>query len=744
MSSQNADSTLTFESKEFCFNWQLTKDRAQLIRRTTNLEDNLIWEGSLLPLFLLVTPDGSTNAIKANYCGTPKVLGRSASRPGRIEFSLSDWGKGHLDYSIDPDLGGIQFSVLEVKWNQSSTAPRLHSIYFGCDLMSEDERLAAPTLEQPFWPNWRAEGFGMPSAKCAPIQSFFRSWDFGQADLALGSFGPASGTPYAAAFPRPIYGVFAGGRDGWLYAGAQQAPDGAMFFQIRSSSGSIEWRLREDLWGAPDTFKRRWSGPLQLRWASSAWIACRDAFRLFPKHDRRRGSHQKSFWGTWGDFRAGIFDLKSSASRAVNEIGADLLCIDDPWETFKGSCFPDQEKFPDFDEDLAFIKKSKLGLGLWMPIGWIAHPSKVGLGPDDLLLNRDGNPIRANWALDPHEGTRAPCCLDPSSTRTRAFLVDRTQRLMRDYRPSLLKLDFGYGLPGPDGCAPRDPALRGELLSLSLAQIIVDAARAIDPDVTILGYALHPSWEQIQDQLALDDLGDAGAFEAEGHGQWSIWAALAGDRGTPIMASSGYNWAADTDILLNTVILGVPGANLPRTDERNKPISVDQVARRCAITRWHRPATRWEPLWLDSKMGAIGAEPMPRNWGRLEVTQEGEFRLTALALRSGPIHESTRNAAARKVRSFEKLRWEGNWAAISQTNENLFTTRIAVLVPFENATTIDFPKVNKPRSVFAVFTQGEVQHADWRWLDGILTLTHTQSSTNSRDQGIFLGYRIED
>ncbi|MCF3651694.1 hypothetical protein [Synoicihabitans lomoniglobus] len=708
-----SDLNFSLRHATFEFGWNLTTDRARLTRRQD--ASAVVWEGTLLPLFWLQSKDGTRRAIKATAAAETTELHATG---GRIGLALADLGTGQLTVAVDADRGGLRFENLTLNWAPDQSAPAIISIHYGADILTPEQRLAAPTLARPFWPNWRAEGFGLPGAKTAPMQSFFRSWDFGQADIALGSFGPAMGTPYGAAFPRPVYGAGLGGRHGWLWCGAGDPPDGALTLQVRACSGSLEWRLREDLWGAPAEHERTWTAPLTLRWADTLWTAIRDTFRAFSVHDRPRASHQKSFWGTWGDFRAGIYDLPSTADRAVDEVGANVLCIDDPWETFKGSCAPDPAKLPRFDADLAYIRQRGLGLGIWMPIAWIADPEAVGLTADDLLLNRDGNPIRANWANDPLEGLNAPCCLDPSSAAARQFLVERTHRVMRDYRPSLLKLDFGYGVPGPDGCAPRNPALRGERLSLALAQVIADAAREIDPTVTILGYALHPRWDAVQDQLSLDDLGDAGTAEAAAHRQWSVWAALVGARGLAIMGSSGYDWAADPDVLLDSAILGAPGANLPRLTETGDPVLAATMARRRAITRWHRPARAWEPLWLNSDIGQIGVDPDARSWGRNERGEDGALRLTALALR---------DPLANPTASLPHLAWTGRWAVLSLTNDDVFTANEVVLVPFDDGR-LELARSTRPKRIVAVGNDEETEFATWQWNAGVLRVEYVATA----------------
>ena len=56
---------------------------------------------------------------------------------------------------------------------------------------------------------------------------------------------------------------------------------------------------------------------------------------------------------------------------------------------------------------------------------------------------------------------------------------------MRDYHADLLKLDFGYGLPGPDVAVPRDPAHRGERMAYTLYKLAADAAREVNPNIIL-------------------------------------------------------------------------------------------------------------------------------------------------------------------------------------------------------------------------------------------------------------------
>lgn len=690
----NPGPTLRVGDGAFAFTWDTERDHA-----TLHHTGNEVWSGPLLPLFWVQTTDGP-RAIEATVTNYHEEGGEV-----RLALRLEDFGTGLLQVRLGPD--GVRLLRLACTW--SATPSALIALYFGCKRLSPEQRAAAPTLDLPFWPGWRAEGYGLAGAKTSPMQSFFRSWDFGHADIPLGSFAPAMGTPYGAAFPRPVYAGCMGGRHGWLCLGTGAIPDAALTWQVRARSGALEWRYREDLWGAPSANERVWENPLWLTWAPSAWEACRNYFRAFGPMPAKAAHHQKTFWGTWGDFRLTRFNLPSSIDRAIDEMGADLVCVDDPWEHTKGSCQPHPERLPHFAKDIAHAHRRGVGVGIWMPILWIEEPGWFGLTPDDLLLSRDGTPVTSNWAIDPHD-PQAYRCLDPSSERAREFLRERTRRVMRDYQPTLLKIDFGYGAPGPDACSPRDPALRGERMAWTLARIIADTAREIDPAITILGYSIHPMWDAVQDQCSLDDLGDSGAHESSGHGNWSVWAALVGDRGLPLMGSSGYLWNADTDVVLNSAILGAPGANLP-TEDGACHIAV--IARRRGLFRWHRRTTHWQPLWLDSACGDIEQDPAVRNWGRLEKINDRSV-LTALALR-----EPSPLVLGDPV--LRGLRWSGRWAVIAQGDHAIFDTGTIAIIAYD-AGWLSLPLDTKPRQVLIVMGGAETSHDDWQWVDGCLRL----------------------
>jgi len=685
----------------FSFHWDLARDHARVLNADSRQE---IWSGSLFPLWWIQGQDGVSQAVQPQasraLCSDDRL---------EVELDLGQYGTASLSASLL--AAGISIDHVAVQWTRPATP--VIGMYFGCQLLTTAQRSAVPTLDRPFWPNWRAEGFGIASAKTSPMQSFFRRWDFGHTTIPLGSFGPAMGTPYAAAFPRPLYAGCMGGRHGWVCLGAGCVPDAALSWQVRSSSGAQEWLYREDLWQAPVGSVRNWTQPLRLLFADSAWLAYREYFRsLGGKSVNRSSLHQKSFWGTWGDFRFERFDIPAAIDRALDEVETPLVCIDDPWESFTGSGIPHPQRLPTFADDIAYGHKRGAQIGIWTSLAWIARPDLAGLDDNDLILSRDGAPIKGMWCMDPHDPERWCSCMDPSSARVRDYIRERTKRFMRLYRPTLLKIDFGYGVPGPDACAPRDPQYRGERLGFALAELVAGVAREIDATVTIMYVTLSPLWDHIQDLCGMDDLGDAGHYEASGHGHWSVWAALLGDRGVGIMASSGYDWMADADVLLDTAVIGAPGANLPRQMDDGSSIPPAFIARRRALARWYRRTTYWTPRWWNSSSGSLAQEPEARSWGRLELVNGAEV-LTAVALRGDSAETAGENPA-------EKITWQGRWALIAQTLDSVFVTAELACIPFGPGW-ISIAR-DRPTEVLLVNGHGHSNCKSWSWADGQLTV----------------------
>lgn len=692
----------TWQSHDYTLHWNLRADMAQVVRTETGQP---IFSGPLLPGFWLKLSSGDQRFVKASF---DEVLGQPGPSGGTIGLLLPGVGHGALRFSTEP--WGIRFEELRMTWNVAP--PAIIGLYFGSAALTGEEKTVVSSLELPFWPRWSAEGYCVPSGKGAPVQSFFRNWDMGQATFPLGSFGPSLGTPYAAAFPRPLLSAAAGGRNGWVAFGPGTIPDAALTFEVRSTTGTLHYLYREDLWGAPAIGTRVWSEPLRLAWAKDAWDAFNQLFSSFGEGEIAKPIHEMANWNTWGNFKDGDYDLRREGDQA-SALGAQVLVMDEGWETWEGSGILNRQRFPHFADDLSYIRQKGLEIGFWVPVGWVKDPNAAGLTPEDLLAGRDKQPRRATWNMAVDSADRGSYCLDPSSPRAREFLRHRTMEMMREFNPQLLKLDFGYGLPSPDVSAPRKPEFRGERLSFELMRIIVEAARAVNRNVTIQYYGIHPLMRPVTDLVALDDLGDAGGYEIEAHGEWSIWSALAAAQGTAIMASSGYDWNADSDILLDTAVIGAPGSVLPLPHVGQPPLPEDWVSHRQALSRWYRRTAGWKPLWLNSERGALGHEPAMRCFGRTERVG-GHDHLTALALRPQKPEDDD-------VTPLRGMHWEGRWALISQDDASIFATRKLACIPFD-AGFLEIQLDFRPTRVIAVRADREEAMDGWTFVNGKLRL----------------------
>ncbi|MGX5682759.1 hypothetical protein [Schumannella luteola] len=633
-----------------------------------------VWTGTLYPALHVQDAAGSRRTLHAD--GTPDGaavrLDFGGEASGSLTLRETDYGVELADLELD--LRGLA----------------LVDILLGASALTDEQRTRVSDPEFPEWPDFRAGAVCVPSARPAPPASILRRWDLGQATVPLGLFGPALGSPYGAAFPRPVYAAAFGDDRGWFLAGAGEVPDAALTLEMRGTSGALRWRYREDLW-APPTGSRRWPSFARLSWGPTAVAAFDSYFRSFERgRPDASPAAAASAWNSWGDFRRDNFDVPAAVAAAVG-LEAEGYVLDDGWETSESSGLPRTDRFPDLHSTADGVRAAGLEVGFWQSVGWIVDLEEAGLGPDDLIPGVDGTPRTANWGMDPRDA--AHWALDPSSPRTRAFLERRMRRIIREYRPSVIKLDFGYGLPGPDTGAPRDPAYRGERLGDALYRILADAAREEDPGVMIQLYGIHPLHAQIADLIALDDMGDHGDHaEAEGHRHWSVWAALLGAHGVVVNGSSGYFWDQDGEVVLDTAVLGSPGAVLPLFDERQRP-TPRQLARRRAINRWHRTTSRWDPLWLDSELGRIDVQPRVASWGRVEPGGV----LAALCLRA-------ESAGRLDDPALASLAHSGDWALVSLDGAGVFEGATAV-IPVTSGV------LELPRGVSALE----------RWADGAAT-----------------------
>lgn len=687
----------TYTNGNYQLDWDFTTDKARMFMPGSQ---KTIWQGSLLPAFWLQETNGQKKYVKAVVLSETTSIEKNETK---WTLQLADLGTGSI--SFKKESWGISVVDFQVRWNDQ--VPQIIDLYFGTSPVPEGRQSLMDENNPPFSSDWDAFGYCIPGAKEGPVQSYFRFWDFGQTNIALGSFGPSMGTPYGAAFPRPILSLAMGTDQGWMVIGAGCIPDAPMTLKIRSSLGCLDYLYREDIWG--DGGKERlWKNPLRLTFGENAWLAYRQYFHSFPEKEALSSIHQKAIWNTWGNWRNKEYPIRPMGDFA-KVAGAEIFIVDDPWEASQGLGKPDTVKFPDIFGDLEYIHKNKMSHGIWETVGYIGDTIACGLGKADLICDKNGIPCIGNWNFNPF--LPGYFCMDISSQHTRNFLKARTIKTMKTMKPKLIKLDFGYGLPNPNIGVPRNPDFRGEKYSFELIKIISEAAKSVDPAVTIMYYGINPLYLSPVDMISLDDQGDMWYAIKAGHDQWSIWASLLSDKQVAISGSSSYDWQTDDEVILNTFILGSPGAVLATHLDDGSPVPEKQINRRLAINKWFRKTIQWDPVWLNSHLGDFSKPPRLNCWGRCELI-DGKNQITAIVL------NGEKDKSYKELDNYE---WEGRWAVISLDQQGIDNSGEFVVVPFDKGF-ISIALSSKPKKILKVNTQSESLWEEWSWNEGKLSI----------------------
>ncbi len=695
--------TWKYTNGNYQFEWNFATDKAQMSQ--INPHKN-IWKGSMLPAFWLQNSNMQKKYIKAVVINTA-----TEGDLTKLKLQFADIGTGSM--SIVKESWGISITDFQVSWN--SNIPQIIDLYFGTSACPEGRQSLMDETNPPFSSNWGAFGFCIPGAKEGTVQSFFRFWDFGQANIALGSFGLSMGAPYGAAFPRPILSLAMGDDNGWMVIGAGNIPNASMTLKMRSFSGCIDFLYREDLWGA-GARDRIWQNPLRIVFGENAWLAYKQYFNSFPEKGTTSSIHQKAIWNTWGNWKNREYPIRPIADFA-KRTGAEIFVIDDPWEASQGLGKPDTVKFPNFQGDMEYIHQQKMSNGIWECIGWIGDTIACGLTRADLICDKNGNPCVGSWTFNPFSS--GYFCIDISSQHSRDFLIERTIRTMKMLKPKLIKLDFGYGMPNPNLGVPRNPELRGERYSFEMMKLISDAAKSVDPDVTIMYYCINPLYLTHFDMVSLDDQGDLWYDVKGGHDQWTIWASLLSDKQVAISGSSSYDWNADDEVILNTFILGSPGSVLGTHMDDGSEVPEKYINRRYAVNKWYRKSIEWQPVWLNSQLGNMQSAPRLNCWGRTENI-DGKDQITAIVLRG------KKDNTLKELDAFE---WEGRWAVVSQTSNGIFEAGRLAVIPFD-AGFISIKLSSAPEKIEKVNNQELVDARKWDWKNGILTIRIDEKELN--------------
>jgi hypothetical protein len=205
--------TLSVTIHDLHFEWDLPHDQARLYAADAR---SPIWTGSLLPAFWLQDSAGR-HYVHARFRPNG-ILSKNDNH--QIPISLDGYGHGTLIVTLHS--WGLSFDSLIIQWQ--GNPPAIIDLYLGTSFPPE-ETSNMLMGDRPYLPDWQSAGYCVPGAREGATQSYFRNWDFDQAEIALGSFGPSMGSPYAAAFPRPLLFAGMGNDKGWVCFGAGSVPD---------------------------------------------------------------------------------------------------------------------------------------------------------------------------------------------------------------------------------------------------------------------------------------------------------------------------------------------------------------------------------------------------------------------------------------------------------------------------------------------------------------------------------------
>lgn len=140
---------------------------------------------------------------------------------------------------------------------------------------------------------------------------------------------------------------------------------------------------------ANDNLEFSWN-LLTITLGKSAWESKRRYMNTISVDKPVDPSHHLSVWNTWGNWKTGNHDIKPINSFA-KKTGAEILVLDDPWESFHGSATYNTEKFPTFPQGIVHINELGMDHGIWETLARVDRPDELGLTNDDLLLDRNGN-----------------------------------------------------------------------------------------------------------------------------------------------------------------------------------------------------------------------------------------------------------------------------------------------------------------------------------------------------------------
>src|SRR5215469_10163999 len=374
--------------------------------------------------------------------------------------------------------------------------------------------------------------------------------------------------------------------------GLASLPAADLLLQTSGGQHSLIFRYNSELWG-----QARLPGSLSVgaRVLFTFGATYQDAIRGYYRAMRESGeipverpsaakralmtSSIYSIWG--GQVAADSWDKKFTQAALEDLYDAfrasglrmDVFEIDEGWDTHDGTLTHSETRLPHFEAFLERVRADGMKYGLWIVPLRCTSPQEIGLELRHLLKLHDGTPAKGGSAPDPY------FFLDVTQPEVEANVRERLQRMMKRYRPSLLKFDFGYEMPPLSLGAPADMRFAGEKLLIKTMDLLVDAVREIDPDVVVMYYGLSPFMRGRMDIHSPDDLYAAwGDFDIEANRRF-YFSSLMGELGVPTYGSGGYDWASMPSIWFDSAMIGSLGVLADcRGDIRGAKPTRDMVA----------------------------------------------------------------------------------------------------------------------------------------------------------------------
>ena len=450
---------------------------------------------------------------------------------------------------------------------------------------------------------------------------------------------------------------FTAGRSAAFTCGLADLPGGDLFLQLDSGKSSLWIDYRSDLWK-----HMRGPGPIPLG-ATLYWSIAPNYYdaiagyyqgllhagvihRTQPSAKKIATALTPQFcaWGAQVDrnkgnerqdeaFLTGIYEeLKASGMKA------GMLSIDDKWEGSYGNLEHSSDRLPHFEQFLNKVRAEGYLIGIWAAFMRCEHPAELGLTTEHMLKKPDGKP----FVVGNDDAPTKFYILDFTQPEVAKVLEEVARKFMRRYKPDLLKFDFGYEMPSVANAAPRDKKFTGERLMWKGLDVLINAMRKENPDLVVMYYNLSPLFLDYFDLYSADDLFEnVGEYDVEANRRF-FFSSLLGQLGIPTYSSTGYDWAATSNIWFDAAALGTIGSmNDFKADEQGEGCTPELVARYNGLTHVLRPTATFEILPLDYVPEAPTLGAHARSWARFEAGQ-----LVLLAFRP-PVQGDPRLLAGR-------------------------------------------------------------------------------------------------